>query len=111
MQISLFLYYSFYRLAFLPALLLLLHGAFLNDQGYKVGTNSYLESACGGTSDGVFTGGGIPVLTYNFLAIGYYLALHPIEGILPVREHQMRGSFEIAMGQPKFPPPLVILQV
>ncbi|PUZ61250.1 hypothetical protein GQ55_4G260500 [Panicum hallii var. hallii] len=98
-------------LAFLPAILLLLHGAFLNDQGYKVGTNSYLEPACGGTSDGVFTSGGILVLACNFLAIGYYLALRPIKGILPIGEHQMRGSYEIAMGQPQFPPPLVVLQV
>ncbi|CAN6195201.1 unnamed protein product [Urochloa humidicola] len=98
-------------LAFLLAMLLLLDAGFLNDQGNKVSTNSYLESTCGGTKDGLSTIGGILVPVSNVFGIGYYLALRPIKGILPVGEHQMQGSFEIAMGQPQFPPSLVVVQV
>lgn len=102
---------SMCRVTFVPASLLLLHGAFLNDQGSnEVGaTSTYLASFCDVASDGVFSSGAVLVLTSNFLAMVYYLALRPIKGILPVGEHQMQDDFggggHIAMGQPQFPPP------
>lgn len=94
-------------MAFVPAILLLLDATFLNDQRNKIGFKSYLESSCGGTDDGLSTAGGILVLVSNFLRIGYYLALRPIKGILPVGEPEMQGTIEIAMGQAQLPPPVM----
>ncbi|KAM0856397.1 hypothetical protein ACQ4PT_049200 [Festuca glaucescens] len=70
------------------AFLLLLHGTFLNYQGWNmVGATSphhLVPCYCDVVGDGIFSSGAVLVLLSSFLALGYYLALQPTMGILPV---------------------------
>jgi hypothetical protein len=74
--------------AFPLALLLLLHGTFLNYQGWNMAgptsAHHLVPSYCDAVGEGVFSSGAVLVLVGNFLALGYYLAMQPMTRILPV---------------------------